>query len=326
MLDTVRKFPEQAEEALKLKMDFEFGRIKNVVVAGMGGSAISGEIIKHFSRIPFFVIRDYEIPSFIDEDTLFIAISYSGNTEETISCFEKARKKCKTLVITSGGKLSEMAENKIIIPSGMQPRAAIAYLLFPLAKFLSEKKILYKPNIEDAIYLIKSNRKQIEKIAEEIAQEIEGIPLIYGYGFASAIARRWRQQLNENAKMPSFSFSLPECNHNELEAWERKMGDFTCIFLRNKNEGEKIKKRFDFMKKIYGDKAKVIEVFSMGRNDFSRAVSLIYTGDLMSVYKSIIDRIDAEPVNLISKLKEELTQHSRSSSQGFPSERVRSSR
>lgn len=326
MLETVKKFPEQAEESLKLKADFEFGEIKNVVVAGMGGSAISGEIIKHFSKIPFFVIRDYEIPPFINENTLFIAISYSGNTEETLSCFEKARKKCKTLAITSGGKLSEKAENKIIIPSGMQPRAAIAYLLFPMAKLLSEKRILHEINIEDTVYSIKTNRKQIEKVAEEIAHELEGIPLIYGYGFLSAIAKRWRQQLNENAKMPSFSFSLPECNHNELEAWERKMGNFTCIFLRNKHESERIRSRFDFMKKIYKEKAKVIEVFSIGRDDFSRAVSLIYTGDLMSVYKSIIDGIDAEPVNLISKLKEELTQHSRSSSQGFPSERVRSSR
>ncbi|HEC82316.1 MAG TPA: bifunctional phosphoglucose/phosphomannose isomerase [Thermoplasmatales archaeon] len=325
MLDIIKKFPKQAEEALKLKMDFEFEGIKNVAVAGMGGSAISGDILKYFSKIPFFVIRDYEIPPFIDESTLFIAISYSGNTEETLSCFEKARKKCKTLAITSGGKLSEIAENKIIIPSGIQPRAAIAYLLFPLAKFLSKMNILYETDIEEAIYLIKSNMNQIEKIAEEIAHEIKGIPLIYGHGFASAIARRWRQQLNENAKMPSFSFSVPECNHNELEAWERKLGNFTCIFLRNRNESDRIKKRFDFMKKIYKEKAQTIEVFSIGEKDFSRAVSLLYTGDLMSVYKSIMDNIDAEPVNLISKLKEELTQHSRSSSQGFPSERVRSS-
>lgn len=325
MLDTVKKFPEQAEESLKLKLDFEFEGIKNVAVAGMGGSAISGDILKHFSKIPFFVLRDYEIPPFIDENTLFIAISYSGNTEETLTCFEKAIKKCKTLAITSGGKLSEMAENKIIIPSGMQPRAAIAYLLFPLAKLLSKMNVLSQINIEEAIYLIKSNRNQIEKVAEKIAHEIEGIPIIYGHGFASAIARRWHQQLNENAKMPSFSFCLPECNHNELEAWERKLGNFTCIFLRNRNEDGRIKKRFDFMKKIYKEKAKVVEVFSVGKNDFSRAVSLLYTGDLVSIYKSIIDNIDAEPVNLISKLKEELSQHSRSSSQGFPSERVRSS-
>ncbi len=314
MLEIVKNFPEQVEDALKIDTDFELDGIKKVAVAAMGGSAISADILKHFSQLPFFVIRDYDIPPFLDKDTLFIAISYSGNTEETLSCFKKAREKCKTLAITSGGKLAEMAENKILIPSGMQPRAAIAYLLFPLAKFLVEKGILKNIDFGEALYIIKSNRNQIQQTAEKIAGEIEGIPIIYGYNAMASIARRWRQQLNENAKMPAFDFSLPECNHNELEAWEREIKNFTCIFLREKDEDEKIKKRFDFMKRIYGEKAKVIEVFSTGKNKFARAIYLSYLGDLVSVYRAIIDGIDAEPVNLITRLKEEITQHSRSSS------------
>lgn len=314
MLDIVKKFPEQVEEALKMEIDFSAGEIKSIAIAGMGGSAISGDILKHFSTMPFFVIRGYTPPPFLNHKTLFIAISYSGNTEETISCYEKVKNKCKTFAITSGGKLAEMEENKLIIPSGMQPRAAIAYLLFPLAKFLVEKGILKNIDFEEALYIIKSNRNQIQQTAEKIAGEIEGIPIIYGYNAMASIARRWRQQLNENAKMPAFDFSLPECNHNELEAWEREIKNFTCIFLREKDEDEKIKKRFDFMKRIYGEKAKVIEVFSTGKNKFARAIYLSYLGDLVSVYRAIIDGIDAEPVNLITRLKEEITQHSRSSS------------
>ncbi len=314
MLDVVKNFPEQVEEALKMSIEFQAGEIENIAVAGMGGSAISGDILKHFSTVPFFVIRDYSPPSFLDDKTLFIAISYSGNTEETLSCYKKVKGKCKTLAITSGGKLAEMEENTLIIPSGMQPRAAIAYLLFPLAKYLAENGFLERIDFDEMMYVLKSNREQIQKTAKEVAKEIEGIPLIYGYGVMGSIARRWRQQFNENAKMPAFDFSLPECNHNELEAWEGDGNKFTCIFLRSKNEGERIRARFEYMKKIYGEKAKIIEVFSVGSDKFSQAISLLHTGDLASVYMAEVRNVDAEPVNLIKGLKNYLSQHSRSSS------------
>ena len=311
MLEIVKKFPEQVEEAMKMDIEFSIEGIKSIAVAGMGGSAISADIIKHFSKLPFFVIRDYKIPSFLNEYTLFIAISYSGNTEETLTCYKKAKRICKTFAITSGGKLSEMEENKLLIPKNMQPRAAIAYLLFPLAKFLAKNNLLYNIDLEETLYILKSNKEQMQYAAEKIANSIEGIPLIYGYGVMASIAKRWRQQLNENAKMTAFDFSLPECNHNELEAWERNGKDFTCIFLRNKDEDEKIKKRFEFMKEVYG---KVIEVFSIGKNDFAKAIYLLHIGDLVSAYKAAIDGVEAEPVDLIAKLKKFLTQHSRSSS------------
>jgi len=314
MLDIVKKFPEQVEEALKMEIDFSAGEIESIAIAGMGGSAISGDILKHFSTMPFFVIRGYTPPPFLNHKTLFIAISYSGNTEETISCYEKVKNKCKTFAITSGGKLAEMEENKLIIPSGMQPRAAIAYLLFPLARYLSENDFLKGIDFDETLYVLKSNTTQLQEIAKKMADSIEGIPIIYGYGVMGSIAKRWRQQFNENAKMPSFDFSLPECNHNELEAWESNENKFTCIFLRSKGEDERIKARFEYMKEIYSEKAKVIEVFSVGSNIFSQAISLLHIGDLASVYMAQARNIDAEPVKLITGLKKYLSQHSRSSS------------
>ena len=315
MLEVVRKFPEQVEEALAIELNFDidFSKVKRVVVAGMGGSAISADILSHFSTIPFHVVRDYTPPSFMDENTLFIAVSYSGNTEETLSCFSLARDKCQHVAITTGGKLGEEAENVIKIPSGMQPRAAIAYLLFPMAKMLSNAGFM-NIDFEEMIYNLKSNREEMEEMAKKVSNAIHGIPIIYGYGVMGSIARRWRQQFNENAKMHAFDFSLPECNHNEMEAWEENAENITCIFLREKNEMERIKARFDFMKEEYGKKANIIELYAPGKNTFSRAMYHMHVGDLASIYMAEKRGVDTEPVNLIMKLKNVLSQHSRSSS------------
>jgi len=305
MLDFVKKLPEQIEEALEIEASYEFDGIKNVAVSAMGGSAISADIVKHFSKIPFFIIRDYYLPPYIGEETLFIAISYSGNTEETLACFNEAlKRKCKTIVITSNGKLAE-AKNKILIPKGMQPRAAIAYLLFPLINLLKANGVV-DIDCKEALYLLESEKQKIDELAKEIAYEIEGVPIIYGYGVMASIATRWRQQFNENAKMPAFDFALPECNHNELEAWEGNVNGVTCIFLRG-IENERIKIRFDFMKEIYEQKAKIIEIYAHGKNDFSKAMYALFLGDLTSLYMAERNRVNAEPVNLIKKLKEKLS-------------------
>ncbi|RLF32507.1 MAG: bifunctional phosphoglucose/phosphomannose isomerase [Thermoplasmata archaeon] len=314
MLKIVERFPEQIEDALKIPAHFDFGEVSNVVVAAMGGSAIPADILSHFSQVPFSLVQDYHLPASLDKNTLFIAISYSGNTEETLSCFKKARGKCKTLAVTSGGALASLAEHAIIIPGGMQPRAAIAYLLFPLARILSDAGILTGIDLDEALYMARSTRTRFGELARDVAAEIHGVPIVYGHGIMASIARRWRQQLNENAKMPAFDFAVPECNHNEIEAWEGDVGAVTCIFLRERNERQQIQRRFSFMKKIYGEKARIIEVFSEGENAFARAVSLLYLGDMVSVHRARLNGVDAEPVNLIAQLKDELSQHSRSSS------------
>lgn len=314
MLKIVEKFPEQIADALKLSVHVDCGTVSRVVVAAMGGSAISADILSHFSRVPFVVVRDYELPAYIDKDTLFIAISYSGNTEETLSCFEKAREVCTTLAVTSGGALASRVKHAIIIPGGMQPRAAIAYLLIPLARTLLDAGILTGIDLEEAHHVAMGVRTRFGDLARNIAEELKGVPMIYGHGVLASIARRWRQQLNENAKMPAFSFAVPECNHNELEAWEGDMGEVTCIFLRDRNEPQQIQRRFAFMKRVYGKKAKIIDIFSEGENPFAGAVSLLYLGDMMSVHRAQLNGVDAEPVHLIAQLKDELSQHSRSSS------------
>ncbi len=304
MLSTLLEYPEHIERATKIDVPLP-DKAENIVYAGMGGSGIAGIILQHMAKIPFFVNRDYSIPEFVSSSTLFIAVSYSGNTEETISAYKKARERnSKTVIITSGGELGK-EKNAVIIPSGMQPRAAFPYLFFPLAISLAEYGYIKKFDIDAVLEAVKS-MKMARDIAIDIANNLEGNVIIYGSGLLSAAATRWRQQLNENAKLHAFDFPVPECNHNEIESWEREDGNFTVIFLRSRKENERIRKRFEFMKKIYGEKAKVMEIFGNGEDEFSELIYLIYFGDLVSVYKAIYDEVEPEPVNLIARLKEEL--------------------
>ena len=327
MLDVIEKFPEQVEESIKIGKDamssFKLDTgIKNVVITGMGGSAIGGEMIaslfKKKSKVPIIVNRGYALPSFAGKKTLLIAVSYSGNTEETLSCFEEGlKKKCKTISISSGGKLEKMeSDYHIKIPAGMQPRAALAYLLFPQIEILEKAGIIEKVDLSEVKKSLTVVREMIKKdvptannIAKKIAMEIEGTAIIYGHGFMEAAARRWRQQLNENAKMMAFDFGVPEANHNELMAWEGirdANGEITCIFLRYEEEGKKIKKRFEFMKKVYERYAGGIEIFAEGGSKISQLMYITYIGDYVSSYCALLRDTDPTPVRLIQKLKEKL--------------------
>ncbi|MEM2935342.1 MAG: bifunctional phosphoglucose/phosphomannose isomerase [Candidatus Thermoplasmatota archaeon] len=309
-ISLLHSFPEQIKEAIKIAKSYDFYFDANkIIFCGMGGSGISGEIIKNFSKVPFIVVKDYNLPYFVDSSTLFIAMSYSGDTSEVISCYKKAKKKgCNILAITSGGALSK-ERNSIIFPSGLPPRFAIAYLLFTLAITLEKNGYIEKQNYREIIEIAEILRDRIKNdgnIAKEIAKKIEGTALIYGYGAMASIATRWRQQLNENAKMLAFDFPVSECNHNEIEAWERDLEKLTCIFLRG-NENEEVAKRFDFMKKIYSEKAKIIEYFAEGKSVFTKMMSCLYIGDYVSVYKAKMDGFDIFETKLIKELKKELS-------------------
>jgi len=323
MLDVIEKFPEQVGEAADMMKSFpspDFD-VENVIITGMGGSAIGGEMIaslfKKESKVPIIVNRGYELPSFAGEKTLLVAASYSGNTEETLSCFEEAVERgCKTITISSGGNLekeSEKADFYIKIPGGMQPRAALAYLLLPSMAILEKVGITGKTDVNETVKVLGKLRAVIKKDvpardnpAKRIASGISGIPLVYGHGILAVAARRWRQQLNENAKMRAFDFSVPEANHNELMSWEGNGGDTTCIFLRDSGEGKQIRKRFDYMKEVYGKMAKVEEIYVEGEDAFSRLMYAVYMGDCVSNYCAVLRDIDPTPVGLIQELKKKL--------------------
>jgi glucose/mannose-6-phosphate isomerase len=335
MLDVIRKFPEQIQEAQRIAEAIKIEAFSpyHVVVAGVGGSAIGGDILASwlFKRIdiPIFVNRAYKLPSFVGENTLLFAVSYSGNTEETLSLFEEGLKKgCKIIAITSGGKLAErcIMENITVvpIPQGKPPRAAVAYLFIPIVVIL-KKMGIYEPDNEIAVALenLKNLREKLipdfpteKNLAKQIALDLHGeIPIIYGLAIFNAVAKRWQTQLNENAKMLAWHGTFPEMNHNEMQAWAagENSKSFTAVLLRDDFllEG-RLQKRVSLTKKMILEKHanKVIEVVAEGGGEKDYLARMLYSmfiGDFVSIYLAILRGIDPTPVSAIEEFKRELS-------------------
>ena len=336
MLDGLARFPEQIKEALTIAeavQRFNFLKIDNVVVAGMGGSAISGDIILSLFRdkldVPLIVNREYDLPKWVNKDTLVICISYSGNTDETLSSFKIAsQKKCKILCISTGGKLQDLAEKRgipfIKIPAGIQPRAATAYLLFPSIIFLKKIGLLktaIETDIEETIAVttdfVTLNKKEIPEennLAKQLAKKIfNTIPQIYGWGVYTPIAIRWRHQLNENSKIIARSDIVPECNHNDIVGWSGNPDiskQFSCILFRDKDEETiDMTTRLNFMRDLFHNTAgNVIEVSPKGKSQLAKMMYLMCLGDFTSCYLAVLRGINPSPVDIITELKKRLAE------------------
>ena len=314
MLKVIEDFPLQCRTALELPKGMTVsGKVDKIVVAGMGGSAVGGDLLKiytHDSKVPVFVIRDYKVPNFIDENTLVFAVSYSGNTEETLSAFEDAqRKKAKIVAVTSGGQLAVMAKKVIKIPSGLQPRAALGYTFFPVLGVLANSGIVdvKGKEIEEMLDIL-SKTDEFKAVGERIAKKI-GLrtPIIYASELLGAVAYRWKTQFNENSKAAAFYHAFSEMNHNEIAGYQSiNKNDFVAIFIRDKNDNERVKKRMDITKEIISSRVDVEEVFTRGEHLLSRIFSGIYYGDFASYYLAIANRVDPTPVTVIENLKKKL--------------------
>ncbi|MEM0130157.1 MAG: bifunctional phosphoglucose/phosphomannose isomerase, partial [Thermoplasmatales archaeon] len=214
---------EYVEEIVSLKEQIAFGGeisiesdFGNIVVAGMGGSGIAGNIFSQmYGKKPVHVIRSYSIPQFVDRSTLFIALSYSGNTEETIDAVKRAKESGAAIAaVTTGGKLAEIVENTVLIPSGLQPRSAVGFLTMPL---LNAFDLVRKEDITETRHELENidyNTRELESIAS-VLFEGNRIPFILGTPDTEAISYRWKTQFNENSKVLAFNSNFPELNHNE---------------------------------------------------------------------------------------------------------------
>jgi len=304
-------------------------RVHNIVFAGMGGSAISGMILKVYLQdkidIPIQVVQNYRLPSFVDANTLLFAVSYSGNTEELLSMYKEAKKRdVKIVAITSGGKLKASVQNNkgsiVPIPKGLPPRMALGYML------ISALTVLEKINLIDTQknYLLESirNLKHLaecfsienkkDNLALKIAKDLyRRIPVIYGsFDITAAVAYRWRTQLAENSKILSFNHLFPELDHNEIVGWQEQKTlykNFVIIVLKDKDDYYRNKVRMEitsFLLKNYPHK--IIEVQSEGKSSLSRIFSLISLGDFISFYLAILNGVDPTPVERINVLKKKL--------------------
>src|SRR3989338_5305510 len=255
MLQAIRDFPKQCREALALPKGLSVpGEVKNIVIAGMGGSAIGGDLLRvymHSSKIPIYISRDYTVPGFVDSGSLVFAVSYSGNTEETLSSYYDAyEKRAKIIAITSGGKLGDECDKVIKVPAGLQPRAALGYLFFPMLGILHNTGIAKVKNSElnEMIDLLKQTEK-FNDLGAGLSKKLKDkTPIIYSSEALGAIAFRWKTQINENAKMPAFYNVFSEMNHNEIAGYQGMSKEFAAVLIRDKYDNEQIKKRMDICK------------------------------------------------------------------------------
>jgi glucose/mannose-6-phosphate isomerase len=331
MLSFCTNAPKHYEKAVALAktMKLAYQRPKAIVVAGMGGSGIGGELLKDWSRtrldIPISVCRDYFLPKHVNKHSLVFVLSYSGETEESLSVFlEAVKRECMIFCISSGGSLGEFAQRLGIpclqIPAGMPPRAALPYLFVPTLLSLEAMGLVSGVDLEVSESFRVLRRVCMENALEKplksnfsktLASSLQGtIPVIYGFGVYRAVAQRFKTQLNENSKVPAKSEVFPELNHNEIVGWERAdelARWFSIVFIRDKDEPNEIKQRIETTKKLLCEKSlKPSEVWSEGESPLAKMSSVICIGDFVSAYLAIARGVDPTPVRTIALLKREL--------------------
>lgn len=331
MLELCEKMPDLCRDAIKRaeKVKISHALPRNIIVVGMGGSAIGGQLLKDWlhdkAAVPIEIVRDYILPRYANENSLVIAVSYSGKTEETLSAFlEAVKRHCMIITVSSGGQLQAFAErmktSHISIPSGIAPRAAIAYTFFPLVVLMEKLGIVKKvrEEVEETLQILtkvsdenKLNVPMKNNQAKKIAAEIEGtVPIVYGFRQYGSIARRMKCQFNENSKVPSKFDVFSELNHNEIVGWEAPQNltrHFSIVLIRDPQEPPEIKHRIEITKQIASKKVgKILEISALGRHKLARMLSVMYVGDFASIYLAVLGGVDPTPTKTIADLKRKM--------------------
>ena len=298
-----------------------------LVVCGMGGSAIGGDLaaaaLGDRATRPITLVRGYAIESWTPPESLVLCASYSGNTEETLACFEAAGAAgAQRVVLTTGGKLAELAraENVPVIgvPAGMQPRAAVVYMMIGVmecASLCGAAPGLHS-EIDTATALLERLVEEWgpgapeDSLAKSVARQLDGtIPVIHGAASTTAPARRWSTQINENADSPAFWTELPEASHNQICGWERgrEAAPFAGVFLCDDDQHPRVKRHMDLVTaELERVGASALQVDTSGDSRLERVLSAVLLGDLVSVYMAVLAGVDPTPVPAIDRLKREL--------------------
>jgi glucose/mannose-6-phosphate isomerase len=320
MKELVANFSKQLQEALNIAQQSKISlpkKIDTILITGLGGSGIGGTVVAELaiktSTVPVIISKDYFIPAFINENTLVIVCSYSGNTEETISAMQLAmQKKAQFVCITSGGKIKEIAEQNyfdlIVIPGGFPPRSCIGYSLIQLLHVFETKQIAnlhYKKEVEAAIKLLDRKEEENKQKAKVFAEKLHNkIPVIYSLGNTEGLAVRFRQQINENSKMLCWHHVIPEMNHNELVGWAGGNKNLAVCVLRTSFDYERNVKRLEINKEVFSKYTDtVFEIFAEGDSLLVQSLYLIHLTDWVSCYLADLKNIDPTEVKVIDFLK-----------------------
>jgi glucose/mannose-6-phosphate isomerase len=340
MLDVLSDFPDQLLQAVsigrsKIELPDPEG-LRGIAVVGMGGSGISGDVVSAVAAaaglsLPVFTVKGYELPPYVGSDFLVFAVSYSGNTEETLDCFEQAAGRGARLVaLSSGGQLAEEASRlgvpHLRVPSGIQPRAAFGYLFAPQLAVLERMGLIEGicRAVEEAASVLEERSMEYsvdtpldENPTKRVAKDLVGyVPVVYGSeGALEVTASRWKAQFNEMAKVPSFCNRFPELNHNETVGWsnlEDVCKRFHLLVLRQPGEHPRVSRRIRVtVELLHESVGHISQVCARGDNYLERLLDLIYFGDYTSVYLALALGQDPTPVKRIDELKRLLAEPDR---------------
>ncbi|MEX2195007.1 MAG: bifunctional phosphoglucose/phosphomannose isomerase [Thermoleophilaceae bacterium] len=319
MIDLVREQPHQFADALWRVESAGIPAIDapgGLTVCGMGGSAIGADLaaaaIGDRATRPLGTVRGYRLDPWLGEDTLVLCASYSGDTEETLACFEAAGAAgAPRVALTTGGRLAELARSEgvpvIGVPGGMQPRAAVVYMTVGALECaaLCGAAPSLRGEIEATGALLAGLLDDPEPAA--VAQALEGrVPIVYGAEATDPVAARWKTQINENAKRPAFRSTLPEADHNEICGFAAG-GDFTLVFLEDAGQHERVRRRIELTAQVAEAAGlPVVRLQSRGQTPLERVMSLVLLGDLVSVQLAALDGTDPMPVDVLERFKQAL--------------------
>jgi glucose/mannose-6-phosphate isomerase len=328
MLAVISSLPSQIERTKTLIEGLDVPKLNpsSIVISGMGGSSIGGELMRDWLsdkiQIPIITNRTSGLPRFAGRDALSILVSYSGNTRETLACAEHAfRRGCHIIGVTSGGKLEKLCRTRdfpcIHLPPGLPPRGAIGYLFSSIAFLLQEMALVRVEEdmheargfIDEVQHGWAANVEMKDNEAKKIAKLIEKrTPTICGHTYYNAVARRWKTQINENAKTLAWWSEIPEMNHNEIEGWTRDSRGkrFAALFLRDSHENTEIRNQIQVTVDMLSKKSKTHEVWAQGATVLSRMLYNMYLGDYVSFYLAILKGVDPMSVSAIQEVKKKV--------------------
>ena len=323
MKDLIRDFPKQLVEGVAISNTYKVivdASVSNIVICGLGGSGIGGEIIKEclrpYLKLPVEVCHSYSLPEYVDSNTLVIVCSYSGNTEETLNALDEAiERKANIIGITSGGAvkkiLLEQGNPVITVPGGLPPRAALAHPLVQLFEVFIQNNFVnaeIKTQLTSVISFLEKEQSEIKALASQIMEFSDDNKLLfYGEDKFHPVMLRACQQINENSKELAFFNVIPEMNHNEIVGWAEKPKNISVVMLRSDLENSRNSKRLDITHEIILRKNAVLEVKAKGNNFIEQAFYLIHLVDWLSLLKAEKKSIDVIEVDVIDYLKNELS-------------------
>jgi len=330
--ETPRYYEDAWEIGDRVEVKLDPTHIEQLLFLGMGGSAIGGSLLRDWGynqvTIPIDVVKDYLLPRYVDKHTLTFGVSYSGETDETLTAFSEAlRRRCPSIGLSSGGLLEKLCLKydaaHLKVPDGFQPRAALPYLALPIFRVLDKLGLTagLGDEVKEAVAVLRSvgskiklsiptNQNQAKHIASEIA---DTFPLIYCSRAFTTVAYRFKAQLNENSKILASYAILPELGHNEVVGWEGVSPEFSnmvsVVLIRDHGEPNEIKARFEITKELIGRKTdKIYEIYAEGQTRLAKMLSTIHLCDYISFYIAALRGVDPTPIKNISALKGKLQQ------------------